>query len=152
MKLGARVAAARDHAKLTQAQLAKRVGVTQQTIQKLESGGANKSAALADICLETGVSLRWLARGQGAMIESQTARPDPVILANAIRVLQFLAQMQAGASAFLTDADAILAAYDEVSRDPIQAQDLTGASGRMAAWLRGRSNVGVERSEALGAG
>ena len=153
MLLGQRVAAARDHAKLTQAQLAKRVHVTQQTIQKLESGAAKRSSALADICLETGVSLRWLARGEGQMMESHSARPDPTILANAVTVLKYLAEMQAGAASFLYDAPAILAVYDEVARDPSQALDLAGASRRMAAVLRGRGNDGdVERGKFMGAG
>lgn len=152
MTLGERVAAARKHKGLTQDRLAKLCGVTQQTIQKLEDGRARRSSALADICIETGVSLRWLARGEGQMLESQPARPDPVILSRAIRVLSFLAQMQAGAAAFLTDADAISAAYEEVSRTPSDEFDVEGASRRMAAWLRGRGDDGMERGAVVGAG
>lgn len=153
MTLGQRVAAAREHAQLKQAQLAKRVGVTQQTIQKLEAGKAQRSAALADICLETGVSLRWLARGEGEMLESQPSRPDPVILANTVKVLKYLAEMQTGAAPFLYDAPAILAIYDEVSREPAQVEfDREAVSRRMAARLRGSGNDAMGRSEVVGAG
>lgn len=153
MNLGQRVVAARSHKGLTQADLAKRIGMSQQSVAKLEAGGAKRTSRLAEICLETEVSLRWLARGEGEMLESQPERPDRDILAHAIEALTYLAQMQAGAADFLTDADAILAAYDFVSREPSQAFDLEGASRRMAAWLRGRKeNDGMERSEFVGAG
>lgn len=73
---------------------------------------------------------------------SQSARPNRDTLASAMKVLSYLARMQAGAAVFLTSADAILAAYDMVSRDPSQALDanLAGASERMAAQLRGEQS------------
>jgi transcriptional regulator with XRE-family HTH domain len=154
MKLGERVAAARAHAGLTQAALAKRVRITQQTLHKLESGKSEKSAALAEICLETGVSLNWLVRGEGEMLSSQTARPDPAILARAVTVLQHLARLQAGEATFLYDAPALLAIYDEVSRTPSDVElDREAVLRRMAAVLREAGDERrMGRGEVVGAG
>ena len=154
MNLGQRVTAAREYAKLTQAQLAKRVGVTQQTMHKLEAGKAKRSSALADICLETGVSLRWLVRGEGSMIASQSARPDPITMAHALTVLQSLAHLQAGEATFLYDAPSLLAIYDQLSREPPDIDlDREAVLGRMAAVLRGVDDgKGVGRSDVVGAG
>lgn len=154
MNLGERVTAARKHAGFTQAALAERVKIKQQTLQKLESGKSEKSAALAEICLETGVSLNWLVRGEGEMLSSQTARPDPVILARAVTVLRNLASLQAGAATFLYDAPSILSIYDAVSRLPPDVDlDREAILGRMAAVLRGVSDgKGMGRGGAVGAG
>lgn len=68
MELGQRVIKARQHAKLTQAQLAGRVRISQQTLSRLESGKNAGSSKLTEIALECGVSPAWLAREDGPMI------------------------------------------------------------------------------------
>lgn len=95
MSLAQRITQAREHARLTQAQLGERAGVSQQTIQKLESGHSASSRRLTEIALACGVSVIWLATGRGAMYANLNAssnsdltgeklshplRPDPVIV------------------------------------------------------------------------
>ncbi|MBU2728800.1 LexA family protein [Acidithiobacillus caldus] len=62
-----RVRKAREHAGLSQAQLAERVGMSQPGIQKLERGGSSSkfTAQIASVC---GVSGEWLATGKGQML------------------------------------------------------------------------------------
>lgn len=60
--------------KLTQATLGKLVGVTQQSIQKLESGGSLESTTLLRIAKVCQVSAEWLADGSGEMLESHPLR------------------------------------------------------------------------------
>jgi len=69
MTLGERVKAARKHAKLTQVQLAAKVGVSQQVLARLEGDGATGTKALAMIAAECSVSPRWLATGDGHMLD-----------------------------------------------------------------------------------
>lgn len=100
MNLGDRVKAARRHAKLTQVELAKAVGITQQTLSKLEAGKSDGSVKLAEIAVECGVSTEWLSRGVGDMLDvtnrvaeaaagyaSQPARLDPETIAVTTRAL-----------------------------------------------------------------
>jgi transcriptional regulator with XRE-family HTH domain len=82
---------------------------------------------------------------------SQSARPDPEILARAVTVLRNLASLQAGAATFLYDAPSILAIYDEVSRTPPDVDfDREAILGRMAAVLRGVGDEGMGRGGAVG--
>jgi transcriptional regulator with XRE-family HTH domain len=95
MNLGDRVRAARKHGKLTQVQLAERVGISQQTLSALERGESEGSVKLTEIAVECGVSPEWLARGVGEMCApalkperaSQNARLDPAIIASTMRAL-----------------------------------------------------------------
>lgn len=82
---------------------------------------------------------------------SQPARPDLATLRRAMRLLSFVSQMQAAPVDFSEDADALLAAYDLVSRKPSDF-DLEDASKRMSQWLRARGHDGrVDGRNALGA-
>lgn len=65
--LAERLKAARKRAKLTQAQVAEKVGVKQPTYQALESGKVEKTAFLTDFARVLGVSSEWLATGEGEM-------------------------------------------------------------------------------------
>lgn len=69
MSIGTRIKEARKCAKLTQAELASRVGISQQGIARLERGGAEGTKALAMIAVECKVSARWLATGEGDMLD-----------------------------------------------------------------------------------
>jgi phage repressor protein C with HTH and peptisase S24 domain len=69
MELKDRVVAAREYAKLTQDQLATRIGMAQQTLSRLETGKNKGTSRLTDIAIECGVSPRWLAREEGEMLE-----------------------------------------------------------------------------------
>ncbi|MCB2263160.1 MAG: helix-turn-helix domain-containing protein [Candidatus Thiosymbion ectosymbiont of Robbea hypermnestra] len=64
--LGSRVTAARNRAGFSQAELAKRVGVTPGAINKIESGETKgaKPETLAALGRALGVSMEWLATGK----------------------------------------------------------------------------------------
>ncbi len=63
-----RLKAARRHAKLTQAGLAKAVGITQTSISDLERGKSVSSSYNASIAKACGISALWLEREEGAMV------------------------------------------------------------------------------------
>lgn len=67
MALGDRIRQARKAAGLTQAQLAKRVGIKQSTIAGLESGKYTETAHIVKIALACRVSPYWLDKGGGDM-------------------------------------------------------------------------------------
>lgn len=70
MELKDRIKAARKHAKLTQTQLADRVGVAQASISELERGLSRSSAYLVQIADVCRVNATWLATGAGEMAPS----------------------------------------------------------------------------------
>jgi transcriptional regulator with XRE-family HTH domain len=84
---GARLYAARKHARLTQVALAKAAGMSQSTLQEAETTGL-KSTYTAQLAAACGVSPQWLATGEGAMLRG-TAEPRPETdqLADALEVL-----------------------------------------------------------------
>ena len=88
MDYGQRLKAARDHAKLSQAQLAELAGIKQPSISHLETHpdatGSEFTARLARHC---GVSADWLADEFGEMIPSVYQTTDPKIIAVA-RVME----------------------------------------------------------------
>jgi phage repressor protein C with HTH and peptisase S24 domain len=73
---GQRVKAARDHKGLSQAQLAKALGITQPTVFSIEKSPAKGSKYTLEIAKLTGVSLDWLDGGVGPMIPGEGA-PEP---------------------------------------------------------------------------
>ncbi|WP_149087055.1 LexA family protein [Pseudomonas prosekii] len=83
--LAERVKAAREHAGLKQAPLAKMVGVEQPVISQLERGKNLQSAHLPKIAHATGVSAIWLSDNIGPMVVdskeesnvSMTEQPAP---------------------------------------------------------------------------
>lgn len=70
-----RIKAARKHAKLTQAELAKIVGIDQTSISDLERGKSQSSSFNARIASACGVSSLWLENGVGEMVDG-SAQPD----------------------------------------------------------------------------
>lgn len=76
MELKDRVRLAREHARLTQEDLAKAVNVKQQTIGKLETGKSKKSSALAAIAIVCEVDPAWLVHGDGEMLVSHSMRSE----------------------------------------------------------------------------
>ena len=72
---GKRLAAAREHAKLTQEALARKVGMAQSTLAAAETKGAGsrKTTQLAAAC---GVNANWLASGEGPMLSSPGAEDE----------------------------------------------------------------------------
>ena len=111
-----RVRMAREHAGLTQAQLAEIVGMSQPGIQKLErSGGASKfTIQIASAC---GVSSEWLATGKGEMVDASAPRKpgfdvniEPID--EPIRTVPLISCVAAGKMTGITDPYA-LGAYEK---------------------------------------
>lgn len=67
--------AARKHARLTQVQLAKAVGVSQSSIGEAEKKGLGSSYT-PQIAVVCGVDAHWLATGEGQMVPDAT-QPMP---------------------------------------------------------------------------
>jgi SOS-response transcriptional repressor LexA len=67
MNFGERIATARKSAKLTQKELADRVGISQTAIHKLEHGRSKMSRQTVSIALTCGVDPIWLETGRGDM-------------------------------------------------------------------------------------
>ncbi|MBF0185405.1 MAG: LexA family transcriptional regulator [Magnetococcales bacterium] len=67
MNFGERIVTARKSAKLTQKELADRVGISQTAIHKLEHGRSKMSRQTVSIALTCGVDPIWLETGRGDM-------------------------------------------------------------------------------------
>lgn len=61
---------ARTHAKLTQPDLARKAGIAQSTIVKLESESQGSTAAVR-LAMACGVRPEWLAEGVGEMVDRE---------------------------------------------------------------------------------
>lgn len=74
---GERLYQARKHAKLTQPQLAGKVGLSQSTIGELEwkGEGSSRTAQIATAC---GVRAEWLATGAGPMLDDRQQQPNEI--------------------------------------------------------------------------
>ncbi|WP_104532512.1 helix-turn-helix domain-containing protein [Xanthomonas arboricola] len=97
MEIRDRLAQAMRHSGLTQDSLAKRVGVSQQAIQKLLSGTSKTSRKLTEIALACGVRPEWLATEEGPMsieglraTESQSAGSIREIMAAAVTIARLV--------------------------------------------------------------
>lgn len=102
-EFGQRLKQARKAAALTQAQLAKKVGIGQSTIAELEKIGSGSSHTPA-IAAILNVSALWLATGQGQIQATKT--PQPIDLDNnpdypAIRRVRFA--LSAGAHGYAVE-------------------------------------------------
>lgn len=73
-----RVKAARKHARLTQVELGKLVGIDQASISDLERGRSGRSSYNASIAKACGVSALWLEKGTGTMLDSAVPEPSNV--------------------------------------------------------------------------
>ena len=98
-----RLKTARKYAKLTQAELAERIGVTQVTISDLERGKNASSTFSFDMARLCGVNPEWLINGKGEMIPSiQKINPvgfDANVIENDERLSRFapvISWVQAG--------------------------------------------------------
>lgn len=77
MTLSERIKAAREYAKLTQEELAKRVGVSQTAIHKLECGQSRSSRRTVAIALTCGINPVWLETGNGPKSLEASGMLDP---------------------------------------------------------------------------
>lgn len=87
MSIGARVREARKRAKLTQGQLAAKVGMKQGSLSELETGESEKTTHVASLAAACGVDALWLETGKGLPYPSDgdptpsNSRPARLILA-----------------------------------------------------------------------
>jgi transcriptional regulator with XRE-family HTH domain len=81
MSIGARVREARKAAKLTQQQLAAKVGIQQSTLSELENGESAGTGYVATMAAVLGVSALWLETGKGPQKLDSQPLPDsgPII-------------------------------------------------------------------------
>lgn len=80
MSIGSRIKEARKAAKLTQKELAKKVGMAQASLSELETGESQSTTLVASLAAALGVSALWLETGKGAMGEGGAANQAPDIL------------------------------------------------------------------------
>ncbi|MND90049.1 putative HTH-type transcriptional regulator [compost metagenome] len=76
MEYKERIKAARRHAGLTQAQLAKLVGIDQASVSDLERGRSQRSSYNASIAKACGVSAIWIESGSGPMVSGTTEQSN----------------------------------------------------------------------------
>jgi phage repressor protein C with HTH and peptisase S24 domain len=69
MSIGSRIKEARKAAKLTQKELAKKVGMAQASLSELETGESQSTTLVASLAAALGVSALWLETGKGQMGE-----------------------------------------------------------------------------------
>lgn len=82
MSIGKRVREARTDAKMSQAQLARKVGIRQPTLSDLERGESHRSANLASMAAALGVNALWLETGRGP---KRGGDKDKAMLRNRVR-------------------------------------------------------------------
>lgn len=91
MNLGQRLKIAREHAKLTQIELAERSGVKQQVISKIERGMQHDTGAIIPLARACGISPYWLDSGEGGMTsQSPTASIEslPELIRDVIELMK----------------------------------------------------------------
>ncbi|MEH3087416.1 MAG: LexA family transcriptional regulator [Xylophilus ampelinus] len=104
---GHRLLQARKHARLTQVQLARAVGMAQGTLAEAEKT-ASGSSYTAQLAAATGVRPAWLASGEGDMLAGKSSEPVQIDLENhpdvqAIRTVRL--RLRAGIHGFSVDVD-----------------------------------------------
>ncbi len=76
MKFSERLLKAREHAGLTQDQLAEKSGVKQGTISKIERGESDSSTFTVQLAMACGVRAEWLALESGEMVDGLYVHDD----------------------------------------------------------------------------
>jgi len=79
MEFKDRIKAARKHARITQAELAKRLGLNQTSISDLERGKSASSSFSYQIASICGVSADWLVMGMGEMSPNSQLQEDGTV-------------------------------------------------------------------------
>lgn len=108
---GERLFQARRHARLTQAQLAQKAGLSQSNLAELEHQGQG-SARTPQIAKATGVRVDWLADGEGEMLAEPEVPAAAARLASD-RVAPYLINSSPGGSDYRTVALTLADALEE---------------------------------------
>lgn len=80
MKIGERVRQARKEKRMSQGELAAKVGIKQPTLSELENGDSGSSSYLPSIASILGVSALWLQTGKGQRESNAEQKDDAVEL------------------------------------------------------------------------
>lgn len=80
MSIGSRIKEARRAAKLTQKELAKKVGMAQASLSELETGESQGTTLIASFAAALGVSALWLETGRGQMTDAGAANQPKELL------------------------------------------------------------------------
>lgn len=88
MTTGDRIAERRAAAKLSQSELARRAGVSQATIAKLEKGISTSSSHLHRIARELGASTAYLAMETDDPLEGAIPPPTPALLRDQLDIVE----------------------------------------------------------------
>ena len=85
MEMKDRIRIAREQANLTQAELAEKIGIKQQSVFKIESGDTKNPRNLEKIANVLGVDLNWLLTGDGLMYPNKS--PQDIKIQSILGVL-----------------------------------------------------------------
>jgi transcriptional regulator with XRE-family HTH domain len=77
MSIGSRIREARRAAKLTQKELAQKVGMAQASLSELETGESQSTTMVGSFAAALGVNALWLETGKGAMVSADGAEERP---------------------------------------------------------------------------
>lgn len=117
MELKDRIKAARAYARMTQGQLAEKVGMDQTSISNLERGKSQGSNYIAQIAAACAVNALWLADGSGSMeaIDSNVM-PGPPITSPSRRI-EIVGTAQLGSDGYWLSLDSADGWVETWSRD-----------------------------------
>jgi transcriptional regulator with XRE-family HTH domain len=106
MNIGERVRQARLEKRMTQGDLAAKVGIRQPTLSELEKGDSNSTSHIAKLAAALGVSALWLETGRGQKFPTgAAANSDKDELANvALLVRQYYEATDSGRELILSTA------------------------------------------------
>lgn len=117
MTIGARIAQARERQKLSQSELARRIRVSQPTINKWEHNVTAPSRAhLMDLALELNAAVAWLLYGQGRLTEQDANGTIPPLHARGA-VLAMVTVVQAAAREIPSEPTATINAVVPIAGD-----------------------------------
>lgn len=139
-----RIKAARKHAKLTQVELARLVGIDQTSISDLERGKSQSSSYNARIAAACGVSSLWLENGAGEMMEDGVP-PDQTASAlgagtgttsTTIDLLRAMLATKAGKALSQAAKDRLIAAATDEPEPPLAKPVDVAAAGNFGSAAR----------------
>lgn len=117
MELKDRLKAARKHAKLTQDELAGRIGVKQASISDLERGKSQATGFIARIANICGVDALWLESGKGNMTSADADALEPESV-GAFRSVKIVGTAQMGTEGYWCELEHADGYIDAPTSDP----------------------------------
>ncbi len=108
MSIGTRIKEARRDKKLTQKQLADKVGIKQPTLSELENGDSAGTTMIASFAAALGVNALWLETGKGEKHSPQELKKVIAVDENDksfIQIRKVKLRLSAGITGFLPDQD-----------------------------------------------